>query len=275
MGIEGHESPRDVASEEKKHPWEIFPEDDSSEKNGNNKGEKKQKKNNKLILWLKTHVIVSVVAVVAVIAIVCTSVVVVTKVNEDNKKKEEYPAGIPRPNTSDIVYPEDFTVDKAVNVQQSFSYAMKTIDEVSMQGVDIKNIDFVKLEDNIDVYIDSLKTDYEKIYFELAKIFKIAGRGNTARAEVLLEEFNKKNYKLDKRLRFMYYRAAEAYYYMAGDKENDAKYLKLLREDPEFFEDAYNYLDEETGEVKKKKTKEEINKDWEAYKKDLEEGLYE
>lgn len=262
MGIEGHESPRDVASEDKKHPWEIFPKDETSANLSEKEREQLKKKNenkakrkmhlSKTKKWVNTHHILLLSIAIAAIILISGGVFAIFKLNE-KKISDEKPAVEDDAPLILYGFPDDFNVKDAITAFQAFDYANTVVGKIAIEGVSDPRGDTAKIEDNMDLFIEGLSTDYEKLYFRIYTAFLLSTYENPTRGQYLLEtiEYENKNLinELDKNQRYMYYKAYEAYYYALGDNENHDLWQKKIQNDPEFIADDYVLLNEETGEV--------------------------
>ena len=247
MGIEGHESPRDVASEDKKHPWEIFPKDETSANLSEKEREQLKKKNenkakrkmqlSKTKKWINTHHILLLAIVIAVAIVVSGSIFAVIKVNENKKPVEDLTK-----NDEFASYPSDFKVKDAVTPYAAFDYAASVVSEIALEGVSNPKEDTVKIEDNMDVYIDSLDSEYEKTYYRLYTCVLLISYDNPGRAKYLLDKFELESHELDKNQKHVYYMAYKMYYYAMGDTENYKAWEEKQSADPEMKDDATKWL---------------------------------
>lgn len=282
MGIEGHESPRDVASEKQKHPWEIFPTDDTSANLSEKEREQVKKKNeskakhkmqlSKTKKWVNSHRILLLSIVIAIILLIASGVFAYFKIQERNIEKNK---PVSEEDCTPLIlcgFPEDFNIEKAYTAQQAYQYAAYVADEVAIEGVDDPYSDTTKIEDNMSLFIENLKSDYEKLYFRIYTTILIARYENPTRAMYLLEKIEQEKHEFDKNQRYVYYMAYEEYYYVLGDTENFEKWRTLVAEDAEFVEDTFVYIDEDTGEAVRdeeviEKVKETIRKEKEEREK--------
>jgi hypothetical protein len=282
MGIEGHESPRDVASDKQKHPWEIFPTDESSANLSEKEREQlKKKKDNKAKhkmqlsktkKWVNTHRILLLSIVIAVVILAAGGIVAYYKIQEKNIEKDKPVAE--DDGTPLILYgfPEDFNIEKAFTAQQAYQYAAYIADEVAVEGIEDPYSDTTKVEDNMSLFVENLKSDYEKLYFRIYTTILISRYENPTRAKYLLEKIEQENHQLDKNQRYVYCMAYEEYYYVLGDTENFDNWRTRVAEDAEFVEDTFVYVDEQTGEPARNeeviaKVKETIRKEKEEREK--------
>ena len=247
MGIEGHESPRDVASEDKKHPWELFPKDETSANLSEKEREQLKKKNenkakrkmqlSKTKKWINTHHILLLAIVIAVAIVVSGSIFAVIKANENKKPV------VDRSEIEDTsAYPDDYNIKEAITPYVAFGYAVSVVKEIALEGVTDPMTDTVKIEDNMDIYIDSLSSEYEKIYYRLYTAVLLSDYDNPGRAKYLLDKFELENHELDKNQRYVYYIAYEMYYRTMGDTENYKIWHEKKINDPEMKDDATKWL---------------------------------
>ncbi|MDO4967254.1 MAG: hypothetical protein Q4E70_00590 [Candidatus Saccharibacteria bacterium] len=252
MGYEGLDGSRDVANEEKKHPWEVFPEDDSVEGGKNKEQREKQKARQKkrqarintLKNWAKNNKLLSIGIVLLVIALIVGGIFLVQFIIEKNNQKEE-----PAPAIIVGGIPENTTIETAVTPDVALSYAQKKLAEAANVNIVIEGtseINHNKVQDNIDTFIKNLDSDYEKIYYRLISIMIYCGFEDVDRAEYFLSEFDKENHELDKKTRYVYLLAKINYYSAIDNPEEVKKYRDILDTEYPIYE---NFLDDDTEEV--------------------------
>ena len=242
MGTEGQNSPRDVASDNNKHPWEVPPTGNPSPKKGEENHIEQKEKRKK---WVKSHRVLLLIIALIVVVLVGVGIFIFFKLNEEKAPEDE-------DNLEDVAlimygFPEDFSIDDAITSAHAFSYALGPVRDIALEGVNQLYPNVALIEDNMDAYIKSLKDDNEKTYFRLFTIFLVASYGDAERAEYLLENFDAENRQLNKHQRYAYLRAYAAYYMTAGNSEKSAEYYETLRK--EFAEDDAVLVNEKTGEV--------------------------
>lgn len=217
--------------------------------------------------WVKKHRILVLIITVALIVAIAAGIFAFIKIREksgDNASEN----GDTALHTS--TFPDDYSVETAPIAKHAYEYANDVVKEIAMKGVDPKDPNTLKIEDNMTLYIDSLDSDYEKLYFELYMIYLLAVYEDTDRASFLLELFEEKKPELDKNQRYIYLRTYRAYYEKIGDEEKSKEYNDLFWNDPEFIADEYIYVDYETGEVIN--DEEQINRTKETLEKLKENG---
>lgn len=242
MGTEGHESPRDVVDAKQKHPWEVFPEDGSSAKSS----EKKRKKAKKLNIkeWVKTHRLLLIIIAAAVI-LIGVGIFIFFKINEANN-----PANDNEPDETTLVYDfvDDFNMEDNYTSADVFAYVEEKVGKKdAIVGVDLTNPDASKVEDNMNAFIGSLTSEYEKLYYRIYTMYLISKYDFPERAKFLLEEFDLENIKMDKKQRYAYYKAYQYYYYKAENEEKEKEYTDLL--DTEYADEKEYSIDPETGKI--------------------------
>ena len=236
MGIEGHESPRDVASEKQKNPWEIFPTDDTSanlsEKEREQVKKKKESKAKRKMQLSKTkkrvnsHRILLLSIVASIIILACGGIFVYTKINGDKKAETE------SQDFEDLGYPEDFTIKDSVDALVAYDYVTQS-KEAALEGVDNPFEDTTKIEDNMDLYIEKLDSDYDKLCYRLYTAILLSSYDNPARAQYILDKIDSENHDMDANQRYIYYKAYMGVYYALGDTENYNIWEQKLVTDPE------------------------------------------
>ena len=277
MGYEGLDNSQDVANEEKKHPWEVFPEDNSAtgENGGKKKNEKTPEQREKEKLkrerrkakietakaWVKENkIFASGAALLILIFIIGTSILVKVIIERHQQSKNLQ-------NDSAITIggiPDDTTLENAITPDVAFSYALGELSDAANINIiteGSKYISYNKLQDNIDNYIKNLETDYEKTYYRLMSVIVYCLFTDYDRAEYFLTEFEKENHELDNKTRYVYLMAKINYYRAIDDKGKVSEYTEIL--DREYPEDE-GYLDDDTNElITDKDELDRIKKDFE------------
>lgn len=251
MGIEGQESPRDVASENEKHPWEFFPEGETSAGNGEKKREKKKNsKFGKFFGWVKTHLILSAGIIALIVALTVGGIFLV-----NHLKKTGVSTGDGGVNGTLIEAPEDMTLENLPSPEFAYVYMVKYFDPILEEGIMTSGqVDETKIEDNLAIYLKKVESESDKIFFRLYGYYKIASIGYGDRAEALLQVFDEENHELNRNQRYLYLLAYETTYFKTEDEEKHNEYMNLL--DTEFPEDE-SYYDVDTGQVIVKEKEEE------------------
>ena len=258
MGNEGQKSPRDVASEEQKHPWEIIP---KSEASAIEKGEKKREKLEKrkagrekrkakidsFKSWVKKNPILffgGILFVVTVVVGICILIGITTAKKEpDDANKDLSPIEI-----TDIKNDVE-SIISAKTPDLAFSYAYKTMKANAADGIfvaDTVGIDRNKLEDNLDQFLKGVDSDYDRVAYELMKIMILDDFDETGRAEYLLGLFDEKKYDLDKNLRYIYILTVRYHAYKAEKTDDYKKWTETLFSE---YNPDEMYIDDDSGEV--------------------------
>jgi hypothetical protein len=266
MGTEGHEVPRDVVDKKQKHPWEVQPEDETSAKlsgkqrekleKKKQKREKRKLKNEKRIKWIKSHRILILIFALMFVALIGAGIFVYYKIDEKNRANN----AAELENTMEG-FPENPTIENAYTSHNAFSYALRTVmQDVALVGVDQANPDASKVEDNMNAYIETLTSDYEKLYYKLFTYYLISLYEYPERAIFLLQNFDSDNtVELDKKQRYVYLKAYEEYYHATSDTEKFKEYAELIEK--EYEDEDSIMINEDTGEVF------DIEKEREKYEK--------
>ncbi len=242
MGTEGHDSPRDVASKKQKHPWEVFPDDGTSAEISEKKREEKTRK---IKEWVGSHKVLIFVIALVMIALIAAGIFAIYKINEINAKKEQEKEQ--QTSTHHYVFPEDFKIKDALTVQQAYSYTRNVIrKKIALAGVDPENPDPIKIEDNMNAYIETLDSDYEKVYYRLYTIYLMFAYNYPERAQFLLSNFEFEHRELDRQQLCLYYDDYAWYYESIGD---DAKHKEYAERIVKECRNEELYYDEDTGEI--------------------------
>ena len=254
MGIEVQESPRDVASENEKHPWEVFPEGETSAGNGEKKRENKNKLG-KFFGWLKTHLILSVGILCAVAVLIVGGVFLIKHIRNSGGAS----TGDGGVNGALVEIPSGMTLDELPSPEFAYVYMVKYFDPILEEGIMTSGqVDETKIEDNLAIYLKKVESESDKIFFRLYGYYKIASIGYGDRAEALLQVFDEENHELNRNQRYLYLLAYETTYFKTEDEEKHNEYMNLL--DTEFPEDE-SYYDVDTGQVVVKEKEEDKNEE--------------
>ena len=262
MGYEGHDNSRDVADKEQKHPWEIFPEDDSanSKKKGGKKKrvkteeqrtkekerrDKRKAKLNSLKAWILKNRVLSVGMLLAVIVLVIGTTVLISRVVKENEIAQ---LADELEDIEQLRIPDEFSLEEVVTPDYAYTIVRAKLSE-ALKDIPFESggtRDSAKLEDTIDDYIKNSASEENKPAFELVKIVYLAGNKDTTRAEELMNEFDEKNYTIGKNLRYIYIMTKMCYYVAVGNNGEMAKWREALNEE---YLSHQVYLDEETYEA--------------------------
>lgn len=243
MGTEGHGSPRDVVDAKQKHPWEVFPEDGSSAKNS----EKKRKKAKKLNIkeWVKAHRLLILIVAIVTVLLIAAGIFMFIKMKESNEI-----ANNNEPDETTLIYDfvDDFKMEDNYTSADVFAYAEEKVGKKdAIVGVDLANPDASKVEDNMNAYIGSLTSEYEKLYYRIYTMYLISKYDFPERAKFLLEEFDLEGVKMDKKQRYAYLKAYQYYYYKVENEEKEKEYTDLLNK--EYVDEKEFTIDPETGKI--------------------------
>lgn len=251
MGIEGQESPRDVASEDKRHPWEVLPNDETSTKNDGRKERNENKEDNKFISWVKTHKLLSAGIVLAVVAVIVGGIV------GFNILRKNGVFGGNTQTTEEDVKGIGIDYDEYLNLlsleksspENAFDYALGTLKPILVEGIynSETGVDYTKLEDNFEVFIKKVEKPEEKICYRLAMIYTMYRLGDRApqRADGLLELFDEEKNELNRTQKYFYLMVQVEHATAAGDIEKAKTILAQI--DEEYPVDE-GYVDIDTGE---------------------------
>lgn len=267
MDIEGHDSPRDVASESKKHPWEIFPSDEKpAEKDGQKRQKDNKKKPCKFILWVKSHKLLTVGLILVILVIIIGVVIGVIMLNKnnsssgntDNKENSSNGIGIPYEQ-----YIELLSLEKS-SPENAFDYAVEKLKPILTEGIynSEVGVDYTKLEDNFEVFIKKVEKEDEKICYRLAMIYtmyRLGGR-SAERAGNILELFDEEKHELTHTQRYFYLMVQVE---KATASENIEEAKRILAQIDEEYPVDEGYVDIDSGE--EITDKEELNKIKESF----------
>jgi len=241
MGNEGQGS-RDVAGEKQKHPWEILPEDEASanlsekeRENLKNKEEKRVKRKArvaKVKSWVGGHRKLLIIGLAAVV-LVGGGIFIYSKTKVEPSTElvwEDREENIP-------AYDEKFDIKNAITSYIAADYASTVVKKIALEGVNNPTEETSKIEDNMIAYINTLTSDYEKVYYRLYTSVLLSSYGNTAQAKRYIEKIESEGHVLDKNQKYMYYLAYREYYYILEDEENYNLWVQKWNEDPIFDEE--------------------------------------
>lgn len=257
MGYEGLDGSQDVANKEKKHPWEVFPEDDSADsKDGGGKKrvktpeqrekekarrEKRKAKLNSLKAWVEKNKILAAGIVLAVIALIVGAVILIVNLTKPEETETELV------EVEQLKIPEEFNVEEVVTPDYAYTIIRTKLTEATKDTYfESGERDIAKFEDIIDEYIrNNAKNEMDRYAYELTKIVMINNAGDNARAGYLFEKFDENNYELGHNTRYIYVIAKVVYYTTTGNIEEEKKWRDILQKE---YLDNQEYLDMETYE---------------------------
>ena len=239
MGIEGQESPRDVADEKQKHPWEVFPEGEAS---AIQEGEKKRKeKTNSNKLNLPKNKALFIGAGVLIVAIIVGAVYGINLLTKKKEVKNDGPEAIVLESLKRTT-----TVEDASTADLAYAIAATAMKKAASEGAfNSSGIDSTIMMDNIENFLKQQKTESDRVYYQMVAISITS----------LLEEFDTAKYYLDiideldynsfnTKQKYAFFISHRLYYRMTEDTENFDKYDKWFR--VEFPNDEY--VDARTNE---------------------------
>lgn len=241
MGNEGQGS-RDVAGENQKHPWEVLPEDEASanlsekeRENLKNKEEKRVKRKArvaKVKSWVGGHRKLLIIGLVAII-LVGGGIFAYFKIK--GSSVTEY---VWEDREDDVKgYDNGCDIKNAIVSYIAADCADSVVKEIALEGVGDPYSDTSKIEDNMITYINTLTSDYEKVYYRLYTSVLLSSYGNTEQAKRYIDKVEKEGHELDKNQKYMYYLAYREYYYVLEDNENYNLWNTKYLEDPIFEEE--------------------------------------
>ena len=261
MGIEGQNSPRDVASEETKHPWEVFPEDANAAKTGAKKRkeltpeqqakrEKRKAKVEKIKTWAKANKVLAAGICVASVAVVVGVAIGATFLIKTLTTKPEEEEQILAETAAYNGVLDDMTIVNAPTPEYAFAAVNKKVRPVLVEGIYGNGfINFTKFEDNYNVFEKTVSSESDKICYRLYMIYAMAAfydENGTARAEVLMKKFDERKYDLNNTQRYFYLMAQIKIKTGKGETEELNNLLAQL--DKEYPEDE-GYYDVDTGQL--------------------------
>lgn len=242
MGNEGQDSPRDVAREEQKHPWELFPGDETSAEKG-----RKKRKENKKFNWVKTHKLLTAGIACAIVAVIAGGIVGIILLN----KKGDEAKPIDESNKIGITYDEYLkllSLDKS-SPANAFDYATGTLKPILTEGIYNSSIgvDYTKLEDNFAVFLKKIENEDEKICYRLATIYTMYRLGDMAaeRAGILVEQFDEEGHELNRTQKYFYMMVQVEKATASGNIDEAMNILNQIDEEYPYDE---GYVETDTGE---------------------------
>ena len=252
MGNEGQSS-RDVASEKQKHPWEIFPNGESSTENG---GKKREKENNikaekkKLNLPKdKRFVIGAGVLIILIIVGVVVGINLLTK--KDN------PTAYDGPEAETIsTSKENISIEEAATPDLAYAIAATALRNAALDGVNVNGtLDSGIMMDNIDNFIKKQSKESDRIYYRMIAVSITSLLEETDVAESYLKEVDEVDYDdLNVKQKYAFFISHRLYYRFTENTEKFKYYDEWF--DKEFPDDEYvnagsNEKTEPTEEEKK------------------------
>ena len=226
MGNEGQKSPRDVASEKQKHPWEVFPDGETSTENGGKKRENKTNKEKKFRLLKDKRFIAA-----AVVLLVLIGVGAYFGIKFLIEPKA--PAGVTY-DTEDISQrPAPSTPEEAEAPDLAYSVAANTLGKVLYEGAHTSDgYDINIVTDNIDNFVKD-KSDSDRLYYQMVAVSMLSLRDELDTAKYYLEIVDETPYEqLNINQKYAYIVSHRLYFIALEDENNTKKYTEML--DKEF-----------------------------------------
>lgn len=275
MGSEGQNSPSQTSGTERKRPWEIFPEAEISAIEQKKKQldlherkrlrmQRHKAKIARLIRVVDKHKIltVSFLAMTAVLSVITGIVILTSPLSPLRQNEEEMVEDSHQDTTKNPYSNIDVNLKTTTRPIIARQVMMMKFKPILTEGVfDSDTINFSKLEDNYNVFSQTLESDYEKICYYLAMIdvmFLFESDFGSARAAFLFERFDEKKLKLDN---------TQTYFYLISrlDYAIYKKDQKLVDQCRFELDSKYpvndNYIEYDTGElITDSKILEEIKK---------------
>lgn len=273
MGIEGQKSSRDVASEDKRHPWEVFPGDETSANNEGRKEREEDKNKTKkgFADWVKANKVLFVGIVFVAVAVIIGAIVGYNALRKNgffggSVSEDDNSIGIK------VEYMEKMTLASAPTPEIAFDYATQKLKPILIEGIynSERVTDYVKLEDNFEVFIKKVDSEEDKITYRLTMLYILFRLGDAAtdRAQTLFGYFNEENHELNFTQKYFYLMVQVEDAVANGDADSRNRLLNQI--DEEYGEVNDKYVDGTTGEVIT--DEEEIRKINEAFDKYKKEG---
>lgn len=242
MGNEG-QSPRDVASEKQKHPWEVFPDGEASTENGGKKRENKTDKKGKKFHLPKDKRFIA-LAIVVLILIGVGAYFGIKFLTEDKTKPYDGPEA-----TVITSVKESISLDDAATPDLAYGIAATALRNAALEGANANGtFDSNIIMDNIDAYIKNQKNSDDQLYYEMVAVSITSLLDQTDIAKYYLEKVDKTSYdKLNKNQKYAYIISHRLYYRFTDDEEKYKEYNEMF--DKEFPEDEEEYIEAGTNNV--------------------------
>ncbi len=211
-----------------KKPWEISSDREKLEHEKTAKKQLKKEKSKsrraKIKAWLKKHKILSVAMLLIILVIIGALIFLAVMFSKkEGIFQPEYTVGVVKSEGDDSKIKYQHLYDK---------YRHKMADVMlSSSNEQEMPPDIYKIEDNADSFIKTVDSEYEKIFYELAKIQTFSSFDKNRRSLYLLEVFNENKYQLDKEQRYAYLKACYSIYQNMKDSKKATEYLELLKQE--------------------------------------------
>ena len=234
MGKEGQKAPRDVASKESKHPWEVFPEEENVRIEKFNKAQESKKKRKESLdkskSWVKTHkkLLLGVVILVLIIAI---ALVVFLIVNQKKRADEGLASG-----DSDLSLidqdDENVTFENAETPDVAYPVAMRTFKAAALDNAFIDGrVDRSIVKDNVRNFLKEQKTEYYRTLYQIIAVVEFSLFEEESSARYYLDEAEKNDVsKFDEKTEYCYFIAKRIYGRTFNDQTMFETYDQLIRE---------------------------------------------
>jgi len=229
MGIEGQESPRDVAGEEQKHPWEIFPEDEAAAIEQSQKKRQQDKKRKmkleKIKLWVKNNKLkVVLLAILTILVFSSAGVGIYFLVN--NMAKNSGGNVSTREPEEDHFFYSDSTIETAEDESTAYLVCADGVEKAMTEGY---NGNPTILEDNLQNFLKVQKTEYLKDIYEMCGVSKLSLFSQMKYAQTHLDRVDSLDVNsFDSKQLYAYYMSHMIFYRAYGDKKLEKTYSDLL-----------------------------------------------
>ena len=247
MGNEGQDRPQSPASEETKHPWEVFSGEEKATMGKQKKRQEAIKKRadrrEKIKNWVKTHKILDVCIILGVVAMIAAAVILICFRDSifGGKNGDNLPES---PVISGEI--EGITLENAPTLEYAYTMTMKEFEDATLSDIYIvgdPDPDLNKFIDNANNLIRSASDD-RKNFYRLHFITILARYRKIDDASFLLQEFESKNYQLSPAEDYTYLSTKIDFYNISGDTAKRDEYTDLF-----FKKYPEQYVDFDTGEA--------------------------
>lgn len=229
MGNEGQESPRDVASEKQKHPWEVFPDGETSTENGGKKREKKtEKKEGKKFNLPKNKPLI--IGAVVLVILIGVGIFFGVKFLTENKN----PEGNNGPEAEVIQSVKDkISIEEAATPELAYGIADKKFHEAFFEGAKTSDgFDSVIMLDNAEAFINKQEKESDKLYYQIIALGEASLTSDPDIAKYFFDIVDKNNYdNLDKNQKYAYIISYRIYYLYIDENEEKVKEFEKKLDD--------------------------------------------
>ena len=236
MGNEGQESPRDVAGEKQKHPWEVFPNGETSTENGGKQRENRTNKKEKKGLHLPKNKPLLIGVAVLVVALIVGAVFGIKLLTEKKPYKYDGPVATVLPSS---VEDNEITVENAATADLAYSIAATSLRNAALEGVNVGGaLDSGILMDNIEAYIKKQNSESDKLYYKMVAVSITSLLEETDVAKHYLEEVDEVDFNdLNEKQKYAFFISHRLYYHFTEDEDKVKYYDEWF--DKEFPEEEY------------------------------------